>query len=303
MKKESRFVCPVSGEKLYFEDDRLCSDSGASYPVVDGIPVLLRDPEEHFERIAQFKASIKGSWYSQAQVDYYDRGPYRHSLQRRKKVVQSWVGDCCRELLGHEPGRTLTALDHGCGDGASSRWLAGALPEGSKMLLTDYNFERIVRARSLLGTSDKEYFLSQVTRPPLPAGSVDLVFSNHVIEHVLEDQELLNAIQKILRPGGFLLLGCPNSGVFFWMLAYALSPSTIRKSDHIHFYNSRVLIDMGRAAALEHLRTRYTGYGFPHYKVDLAIRRFKIINNLFDTVGRVLFPGQASSLYLLFRKG
>jgi ubiquinone/menaquinone biosynthesis C-methylase UbiE len=269
---------------------------------VDGIPILIRNHEEHFKNIEQLKASIKGAWYSQTQVDYYDRGPYRHSLRKRKAIVQSWVDICCGELLGKAPDRRLTVLDHGCGDGASSRWLDSALPESSKLLLTDYNFERIVRARNLLGTDNKEYFLSQVTRAPLFAGSIDLVFSNHVIEHVLEDQTLLEEIYRILRPGGFLILGCPNSGVFFWMLAYALSPATIRKSDHIHFYDSRTLIKMGQNAALEHLRTRHTGYGFPHYKLDLLIRRFKIINDLFDVIGRMFFPGQASSLYLMFRK-
>ncbi len=302
LNKESIFICPVGGDRLFHTGDGLQSSTGIGYPVIDGIPILIRNHEEHLKRIEQLKASSKGAWYSQTQVDYYDRGPYRHALAKRRKIVRKWVDQCCQDMAGRISGRPLMALDLGCGDGASSRWIDSALPDGSELLLTDYNFERILRARNLLGSKNKNYFLSQVTHPPLPDSSIDLVFSNHVIEHVPEDQKLLEEIYRILRPGGYLILGCPTEGVFFWMLAYAFSPATIRKSDHLHFYNRDLLVEMGQGATLEHIGTNLTGYGFPHWKVDLLIRRFKIVDNIFNVFGKTFFPGQASSIYLLFRK-
>ncbi len=299
---ESIFICPAGGGRLFYSDSGLQSSAGISYPVVDGIPILIQDHQEHLKRIEQLKASSKGAWYSQTQVDYYDRGPYRHALEKRRKIVQQWISLYCKDMLSKDRDKPLIVLDHGCGDGASSRWIDSTIPDGSKLLLTDYNFERITRARNLLGADNKTYFLSQVTQPPLPAGSVDLVFSNHVIEHVPEDQTLLKQIHRILRPGGYLILGCPTEGVFFWMLAYSLSPATIRKSDHLHFYNGGLLKKMGEEAALEHVKTRHTGYGFPHWKIDLLIRRFKIVDDIFNVIGKTFFPGQASSIYLLFKK-
>lgn len=35
--------CPKTGARLRVEGDRLVSDQGTSYPIRDGIPVLLRE--------------------------------------------------------------------------------------------------------------------------------------------------------------------------------------------------------------------------------------------------------------------
>jgi len=301
-KMKSFFICPSSGQRLFQVGDKLQTSSGTVYPIIDDIPVLIPEYKKHLERIEQLKNSPKSSWYSQNQVDYYDHGPYRHHLNRRKRVVQSWVKECCSELLGSKEALDLAVLDHGCGDGASSRWLDSSLPPESSFLLTDYNFDRIIRARNLLGREGKTYFLSDVTRCPLEAGFLDLVFSNHVIEHICDDQSLLNEIYRILKPGGYLILGCPNEGVFFWILAYALSPCSLRNSDHIHFYNNQILIDKCKRAKLTHKKTVYLGYGVPHWSIDKLIRRFRAVDELFHIIGKAFFPRQSSSLYLLFRK-
>jgi len=59
---------------------------------------------------------------------------------------------------------------------------------------------------------------------------------------------------------------------------------------------------MGEDAGLKHVETRRTGYGVPHWKIDLLIRRFKIVDDFLGVLGRIFFPDQASSIYLLFKK-
>jgi len=299
------FVCPESRRPLARMGDAYVTEDGSHrYPVVEGIPVLVRNPEGHLESIRRLTTSRRGGWFTEEQLDRYERGPYRHHLARRRRVVETAVRRFVREAGGEGKGDLpLRVLDLGCGDGGSSRWLAEALPRHAKLLLTDYNIERLIRAREVLGSREAStFFLSDIVECPLADESCDLVFSNHVIEHVPDDERVFEAARRTLRPGGAFLLGCPNEGVFWWMLAYALSPRSIRHSDHIHFYNSDVLVEMGRRAGLLHQRTEVLGYGVPHWGWDERLRQYKRIDDLFHWVGSRLVKNQGSSLYLTFAK-
>jgi SAM-dependent methyltransferase len=47
---------------------------------------------------------------------------------------------------------------------------------------------------------------------PFPNNWFDLVLSNEVIEHVVDDQKAIAEIVRVLKPGGRLTLFCPNRG-------------------------------------------------------------------------------------------
>jgi len=50
---------------------------------------------------------------------------------------------------------------------------------------------------------------------PFGADSFDLILSHEVLEHVEDDQKTINEIVRTLRPGGRLVLFCPNRGYPF----------------------------------------------------------------------------------------
>jgi len=50
---------------------------------------------------------------------------------------------------------------------------------------------------------------------PFPNGSFDLVLSHEVLEHVEDDRGAVREIVRTLRPGGRLVLFCPNRGYPF----------------------------------------------------------------------------------------
>ena len=50
---------------------------------------------------------------------------------------------------------------------------------------------------------------------PFPTGSIDIVFSHEVLEHVQDDRLAAAEITRVLRPGGRLVLFCPNRGYPF----------------------------------------------------------------------------------------
>jgi SAM-dependent methyltransferase len=45
---------------------------------------------------------------------------------------------------------------------------------------------------------------------PLPDASFDVIFSIHVIEHVVSPSLYLSEVARLLKPGGVVLLSCPN---------------------------------------------------------------------------------------------
>ena len=50
---------------------------------------------------------------------------------------------------------------------------------------------------------------------PFPDASFDLILSHEVLEHVQNDQMAINEIVRTLKPGGRLVLFCPNRGYPF----------------------------------------------------------------------------------------
>ncbi len=50
---------------------------------------------------------------------------------------------------------------------------------------------------------------------PLPSDSFDLVFSHEVLEHVQDDQKAICEMVRLLKPGGRIVLFCPNRGYPF----------------------------------------------------------------------------------------
>ena len=50
---------------------------------------------------------------------------------------------------------------------------------------------------------------------PFPSNTFDLILSHEVIEHVQDDRQAVREMVRVLRPGGRLLLFCPNRGYPF----------------------------------------------------------------------------------------
>jgi len=50
---------------------------------------------------------------------------------------------------------------------------------------------------------------------PFPDASMDIVISNHVIEHVADQKHHLSEIWRVLKPGGYCYLATPNR---YWMM-------------------------------------------------------------------------------------
>lgn len=123
------------------------------------------------------------------------RGPVVH-LDRSKKARQ--IEAVARDFLGR-PVEGMVTLDIGCGNGGISARLAR---DNEHYGVDVADLRKEVEGFEFRQVSDE--------RLPFPDAMFDLVVSNHVIEHV-SDQELhLAEIRRVLKPGGCVYLATPN---------------------------------------------------------------------------------------------
>jgi len=292
------WVCPVCrGELTSSAPDgnacaSACESCGLAFPVVEGMPVLVRSSAR---RLEEMKRSIRENpaWYESAQLEWYDRGPCRHHLAQRRRYVESAL----RAWLAPS-GKAPRLLDLGCGDGANARWLVDFT---ERLEGCDYNLLRLKRCRNLIGSGIR-LCLADVHELPYPSNAFDVVFFNRVLEHVPDDVAALRSVRRVLRPGGLLVLGVPNAGCACMRMAYRLQPALAANSDHVQSYTAPLIEERCRAAGLEVRQTHHIGWGPPHLKLDEFLRQYRWVDTLFAIIGRLFFRRQSTSLYLLLTK-
>jgi SAM-dependent methyltransferase len=283
------FRCPQCHAALAAVDH--CAGCGREFAVVEGIPLLVKDRKTVEAAIAGAKAAGRSDWYEAPQDEQWT-GPYRHHLRKRRAYLDGVLSAYARTN-----GRPQAGLDLGCGDGGHLAWLAGHVAE---LYASDYNLQRLLRARQL--GHARGIFMADITDYPMCDDVFDVIFFNHALEHIPDDAAALAEVYRILKPGGLLILGVPNEGAWFWQLAYRLQPETLRTSDHVHFYTADTIAARCHSAGFVARGVEHIGYGVPHWSLDAGLRQFKLMDDALEWIGRIAFPKQASSLYLLLTK-
>jgi SAM-dependent methyltransferase len=135
-------------------------------------------------------------------------------------------------------------LDLGCGAGQFTRELAaaGALPVGVEVAEA-----ALERART--AAPELDFRLAPIDAPlPLPDGSFDVVWASEVIEHVADTATWLSEINRVLVPGGRLLVSTPSHGRLRVAL-HGVEHFSEPLGDHLHLYTRgslrRVLGEFG----------------------------------------------------------
>jgi SAM-dependent methyltransferase len=98
-------------------------------------------------------------------------------------------------------------LENGCGVGMYLAPLRQALRTPLVFGL-EYDFERAAQAGQRMAPS--LVVCGAGERLPYLDNAFDVILSNEVIEHVRDDRQALAEMARVLRPGGRLVLFCPN---------------------------------------------------------------------------------------------
>ena len=141
-------------------------------------------------------------------------------------------------------------LDVGCG----SSQIIGALPPGSVALDVLPNKLRY----------DARYGRARVRASggalPFPDASFTCVLCSQVIEHVPAELPVLDELQRVLKPGGRLVLGTPDYSRWEWVWmekAYGFFKSGGYAVEHITHYTREGLVGYFAERGYAHEATRY----------------------------------------------
>ena len=150
-----------------------------------------------------------------------DKAHLVFTLKKRKDQAAEYFNKLAGKFgRAYVPGRSWVALSHGllrllppmviADLGAGEGTLSQLLARTSKKVIAIDNSEKMVEFGSALakehGFSNLEYRLGDIEDPPIDANSVDVALFSQALHHAAVPQRALNGAQRILKPGGRVMI-------------------------------------------------------------------------------------------------
>lgn len=153
------------------------------------------------------RPDVDAPWTYDQIAQEFDSIMSRYDVERRLAVVFD-------QLLHHLDLKQRLLLDAGCGTGLFS---AEAAKRGANVVSLDHgkNLLRETRRKGLTSV-----IAADAARMPVRDGSFDIVVSSECIEHTPSPHVTVRELVRVLRPGGWLVVTCPNA-VWRWSCTMA----------------------------------------------------------------------------------
>ncbi len=136
--------------------------------------------------------------YSEIQHKMLDEEGRRQKARKILAVLEHFLGR--DDLAG------LDVLDLG----TSAGFIAAALSqEGGRVVGVDIDEPGLAKANRRFG-GEVSFLRASGDRLPLDDGSVDVIVFNHIYEHVVDADAVMDEIRRVLRPDGVVYLGLAN---------------------------------------------------------------------------------------------
>lgn len=143
-------------------------------------------------------------------------------------------------------------LDLGCGEGEVAKEVFG------KKLEWGLDNDQVMVKKAEKSGNYCHVILGEAAKMPLKSRTVDLVFSNSVLEHIPNIDQVLAEIRRVLRPGGLLMATMPShhlSEYLGWGRLYAQWFN--QKYHHYHLYSLTKWEELLRRAGLKLVDSYY----------------------------------------------
>jgi ubiquinone/menaquinone biosynthesis C-methylase UbiE len=145
---------------------------------------------------------VKDAWTYDLIAREFDSIMNRYDLERRLDVVFD-------QLLAGANLEGMRLLDAGCGTGFFS---ARAASRGARVISLDIGSGLLKETRR---KGIASVVAGDAARMPIRDASFDVVVSSECIEHTPSPRDTVREFIRVLRPGGWLVVTCPNA-VWRW---------------------------------------------------------------------------------------
>lgn len=191
--------CPSCRGRLHLDHSEYCCDvCGLQFEVVNGIPSLFLPnergaPDDITRTVRDFYESTPFPNYD----GFDDVGTL---IEKSRKGLFS-------RLLDDQIPLGSNVLDCGCGTGQLANFLAVANRQvhGADMCMNSLRLATDFKRRNAL--SRVEFVQMNLFRPCFQDGEFDLVISNGVLHHTSNPWLAFEAISRLVKPGGYVLVG------------------------------------------------------------------------------------------------
>jgi ubiquinone/menaquinone biosynthesis C-methylase UbiE/uncharacterized protein YbaR (Trm112 family) len=163
---------------------RVCSQS---YPIVDGIPLLMIDANRDCALdLAEYESDHPFNPEQRLQIfNVYNAAMKKHDIQE----------GACLEIGSGTGNLTAGLVDHSKFD---------------EIHCSDISLRFLRRLRQMTNSSSKmRYWIFDASALPFRSNCMSAVFGHSVLHHLLEYEAALRDIFRVLRPGGLAMFGEP----------------------------------------------------------------------------------------------
>ena len=123
------------------------------------------------------------------------------------------------------------ALDVGCGTGYGTAVLAQT---ARKVFALDVSAESVAFSRTSYPAPNAEFLVADCRQMPLGSETIDTAVCFEVIEHLAEQEALLEEIRRVLRPDGVLAISTPNR-IYYTQERKEVNPFHVREFNFEEF--------------------------------------------------------------------
>ncbi|MCL4176679.1 MAG: methyltransferase domain-containing protein [Verrucomicrobia bacterium] len=152
-------------------------------------------------------------------------------------------------------------LEVGCGDGSFTRNLAEHSSRVTAVDISPSQIERNARAHPEIT------FLQHDVALPFPFADAvfEVIWCSEVLEHLFDPAFAVREMQRVLAPGGRLLVTVPYHGVFKDVLIalFRWDEHFAPGNPHIRFFTRRTLSQVAESAGFVEIKTTTCGMNKP----------------------------------------
>ena len=237
---------PYTGAKLREESDNLLLDTNnAAFPVQGDVPLFL-DAQD--EKISEQDFHYINHYTIDAEVfDYY--------RDRNDKLEQVSVSLLRRSIIRQIPRNTRFLLDVGCGCAYIAKHF---ISSGTRVVSLDVAQANAEKALKKYPSDNHAAVVADVFALPFKENTFDCIVASEIIEHTVDPHAFVEALKRVLKPGGTLIISTPYKEKIEYSLCIHCNCKT-PKNAHLHSFDKNNMRSLHSTSGLEVERITLVG--------------------------------------------